>query len=186
MIPRLPRDLPVPLLVVQHMPPVFTRILAERLASKSRIGVEEAAPGAEVAPGRAYIAPGDHHLTVERGAAGLLLATNQAAHENSCRPSADCLFRSAAEAYGEHVLAVVMTGMGQDGLRGCQRIYAGGGQIIIQDEASSVVWGMPGAVAKAGLADAILPLGDLADEIVRRTRVARRHAAGDAGRPQPR
>jgi two-component system, chemotaxis family, protein-glutamate methylesterase/glutaminase len=167
--PHLPRDLPVPLLVVQHMPPVFTRILAERLASKSRIGVEEAAAGNAVVPGRAYLAPGDHHLTVARGQAGVRLETNQAAHENSCRPSADCLFRSAAEVYGEHVLAVVMTGMGQDGLRGCQRIYAGGGQIIIQDEASSVVWGMPGAVARAGLADAIVALDDLAGEIVRRT-----------------
>ncbi len=181
LLPRLPRDLPVPLLVVQHMPPVFTRILAERLASKSQIGVEEAAAGAEVAPGRVYIAPGDHHLTVERVPGGVRLSTNQAAHENSCRPSADCLFRSAAEVYGEHVLAVVMTGMGQDGLRGCQRIYAGGGQIIIQDEASSVVWGMPGAVAKAGLADAILPLDGIADEIVRRTRKPKRHGAGDAG-----
>jgi two-component system chemotaxis response regulator CheB len=181
MLPLLPRDLPVPLLVVQHMPPVFTRILAERLASKSRIGVEEGAAGSAVAPGRAYIAPGDHHLTVERSATGVRLATNQSGHENSCRPSADCLFRSAAEAYGEHVLAVVMTGMGQDGLRGCQRIYAAGGQIIIQDEASSVVWGMPGAVARAGLADAILPLEGIAEEIVRRTRKPGRHGAGDAG-----
>ncbi len=170
LMPRLPRNLPVPLLVVQHMPPVFTRILAERLASKSQIEVVEAAAGTEPLPGKAYIAPGDFHLTVERTAAGVCLATNQGTHENSCRPSADCLFRAAAEVYGEHVLAVVMTGMGQDGLRGCQRIYAGGGQIIIQDEASSVVWGMPGAVAKAGLADAVLPLDALAGEITARTR----------------
>jgi two-component system chemotaxis response regulator CheB len=180
LLPRLPRELPVPVLVVQHMPPVFTRILAERLASKCQLGVEEAAAGAEVVAGRVYVAPGDHHLTVERSASGVRLATNQAQHENSCRPSADCLFRAAAEVYGEHVLAVVMTGMGQDGLRGCQRIYAAGGQIIIQDEASSVVWGMPGAVAKAGLADAVLPLDDLAGEIVRLTRAPRRTGAAEA------
>jgi two-component system chemotaxis response regulator CheB len=174
LIPRLPKDLPAPILVVQHMPPVFTRILAERLASKSKLRVEEGMEQAHVEPGSVWLAPGDHHMTVERSAGGVRLAMDQKPHENSCRPSADCLFRSAADVYGEHLLAVVMTGMGQDGLRGCQRIYASGGQVIIQDEASSVVWGMPGAVAKAGLADEIVPLSGMADEIVRRVRESHR------------
>jgi two-component system chemotaxis response regulator CheB len=187
LVPRLPKEIPVPILVVQHMPPVFTRILAERLSSKSNIPVEEGAANVQVVPGKLWLAPGDFHLTVERNVSGVRLVTDQKPHENSCRPSADCLFKSAAEVYGEHVLAVVMTGMGQDGLRGCQRIYAGGGQIIIQDEASSVVWGMPGAVAKAGLADETVPLADLATEIVRRVSESRRGVSGDLPfRPQTR
>lgn len=172
-LPRLPRDLPVPVLVVQHMPPVFTHMLAERLATKSAIGVEEARPCAELTPGRAWIAPGDYHLLVERDGTTLRLRTNQQPQENSCRPSVDVLFRSVAELCGENALAVVMTGMGHDGLGGCERIRAAGGQVIIQDEASSVVWGMPGAVAKAGLADQVVPLDQLAGEIMRRLREGR-------------
>jgi two-component system chemotaxis response regulator CheB len=119
-------------------------------------------------PGRAWLAPGDFHLALARDAAAVRLRIHQGPPENSCRPSVDVLFRSVAEVYGPGVLAVVLTGMGQDGLRGCERIRAAGGQVLAQDAASSVVWGMPGAVARAGLADAVLPLEQLGPEIVRR------------------
>lgn len=169
----LPRDFPVPLLVVQHMPPMFTRLLADRLTKISPIPTTEAESGMELAPGRALIAPGDHHLILRRDGVRMRAVVNQEPPENSCRPAVDPLFRSVAELYGRHVLAVVLTGMGQDGLRGCEAIRAASGQILAQDEATSVVWGMPGAVSRAGLADAVLPLSEIAQEIVRRTRLGR-------------
>lgn len=169
----LPRNFPVPLLVVQHMPPMFTRLLAERLTKISPIPTAEAESGLELTPGRALIAPGDHHLILRRDGVRIRTVINQDAPENSCRPAVDPLFRSVADLFGRHVLGVVLTGMGQDGLRGCEAIRAASGQIIAQDEATSVVWGMPGAVARAGLADAVLPLPAIADEIVRRTRLGR-------------
>lgn len=167
-LPHLPRTLPVPVLIVQHMPPVFTRLLAERLASKSQLRVAEATAGQPVEPGLALIAPGDFHLTIERSRASVVAALNQESPENSCRPAVDVLFRSAARVFGPHVLAVVLTGMGQDGLRGCEAVREAGGQAIAQDEASSVVWGMPGFVARAGLADRVLPLDQVGAEITRR------------------
>ena len=167
-LPRIPGDFPLPILIVQHMPPVFTAFLAERLSATSRIPVKEASPRAEVGPGRAWIAPGDFHMIVRREGARVWLSTIQIPPENSCRPSADVLFRSVAEVYGPRSLAVVLTGMGQDGLRGCERIREVGGQIMVQDEASSVIWGMPGAVATAGIADRVLPLAEIADEIIRK------------------
>jgi len=167
-LPHIPSDFPLPILIVQHMPPVFTAFLAERLSASSRIAVKEASPRAEVGPGQAWIAPGDFHLVVLRDGAQVRLATIQIPPENSCRPSVDVLFRSVAEVYGPRSLAVVLTGMGQDGLRGCERIREAGGQIVVQDEASSVVWGMPGAVANAGIADRVLPLAEIADEIIRK------------------
>jgi two-component system, chemotaxis family, protein-glutamate methylesterase/glutaminase len=163
-----PADFPVPVVVVQHMPAVFTGRLAARLSSLSAVETKEAENGAVVRPGRAWLAPGDFHLALARYAATVRLRTHQGPPENSCRPSVDVLFRSVAEVYGAGVLAVVLTGMGQDGLRGCERIRAAGGQVLAQDAASSVVWGMPGAVARAGLADAVLPLEQLGPEIVRR------------------
>ena len=166
--PAFPADFPVPIVIVQHMPPVFTGRLAERLSSLSRIETEEAANGAVVRPGRAWLAPGDFHLALARDAEAVRLRTHQGPPENSCRPSVDVLFRSVAEVYGPGVLAVILTGMGQDGLRGCERIRAVGGQVLAQDAATSVVWGMPGAAARAGLADAVLPLDQLGPEIVRR------------------
>lgn len=166
----LPADLPVPILIVQHMPPMFTRLLAERLTARSKVPVDEATPGAIVRPGRGLIAPGDFHLVVARDGTQIRALLNQDPPESSCRPAADPLFRSAAKVYGAGVLAVVLTGMGQDGLRGCEAVRAAGGQIIVQDEATSVVWGMPGFVAKAGLADKLLPLSLIAKEIVRRVR----------------
>jgi two-component system chemotaxis response regulator CheB len=172
-VPLLPPNFPVPVVIVQHMPPIFTKFLADRLSSKSQIPVMEAANHQELLPGHAYIAPGDFHMTVERGKDGARIRTQQEQPENSCRPAVDVLFRSVAEVYRGEALAVVMTGMGQDGLRGCGRIREAGGQILAQDEATSVVWGMPGYVANAGLADAVLPLGLIAGEIVRRVAVGR-------------
>lgn len=167
-VPAFAVDFPVPILIVQHMPPVFTKLLAERLAATARIPVGEGMLYQTLAPGHAWIAPGDFHMKVERDGDEIRLLTDRSAPENSCRPSVDVLFRSLSDVYGSHVLAVVMTGMGQDGLRGCEQIRAGGGQIIVQDEASSVVWGMPGFVAKAGLADEIVPLKRLGAAIVQR------------------
>jgi two-component system chemotaxis response regulator CheB len=167
-LPRIPPGFPVPVLVVQHMPPVFTRLLAQRLSSLCPLAVAEASPGEIVMPGKIWIAPGDHHLTVARDAAGVRLQVTQGAAENSCRPSVDVLFRSAAQVFSRSVLAVVLTGMGQDGLRGCETLADLGACIMVQDEATSVVWGMPGFVAKAGLAEAILPLSQMGDAIVRR------------------
>lgn len=165
---KLPRDLPVPIVLAQHMPPMFTRLLAERLTSKFAIPVSEGTPGAVLRPGQAYIAPGDHHMIVVREGTQTRIQLNQEPPENSCRPAVDVLFRSVAKTHGGNVLAVVLTGMGQDGLRGCELIREAGGQVLVQDEASSVVWGMPGSVARAGLADKILPLDMIGDEIVRR------------------
>ncbi len=173
LIPALPRDLPVPVVVVQHMPPVFTRLLAERLAAKSQIQVKEGQAGAGLIPGCAWIAPGDYHMIVASESNRLTLRTHQGPPENSCRPAVDVLFRSVADTYGTHALAVVMTGMGQDGLRGCEHICECGGQVLAQDQASSVVWGMPGFVANAGLASKVLPLDKLGPEIVRRVRNGR-------------
>jgi two-component system chemotaxis response regulator CheB len=173
LIPTLPRDLPVPVVIVQHMPPVFTRLLAERLAAKSRIGVGEGYTGVVLEPGCAWLAPGDYHMIVESDRNQVTLRVHQGPPENSCRPAADVLLRSVADVYKPHALAVVMTGMGQDGLRGCERIHELGGQVLAQDEATSVVWGMPGFVANAGLADKILPLDQIGPEIVRRVRTGR-------------
>jgi two-component system chemotaxis response regulator CheB len=169
LIPKLPADFPVPVVVVQHMPAMFTRLLAERLHAASRLRVEEASQGMAIAPGRVLIAPGDYHLRVRRvGPASYVTAIDQGPHENSCRPSVDVLFRSLAETYGGDVLSVVLTGMGSDGLSGAQKLKEAGGYVIAQDEASSVVWGMPGAVAKAGLADRILPLDQILPDLIRR------------------
>jgi two-component system, chemotaxis family, protein-glutamate methylesterase/glutaminase len=167
-LPRIPRDFPVPIVVVQHMPPVFTRLLAERLASRSAIPVEEGSSETILSPAHAWIAPGNFHMKVIRAGVDWRLKLDQTPPENFCRPAVDVLFRSVALACGANVLAVVMTGMGSDGTLGAQRIRDAGGSVIIQDEASSVVWGMPGLVHASGLADAVYPLNDLAAEIVRR------------------
>ena len=175
-IPQLPASLPVPVVIVQHMPPIFTKLLAERLAAKSQIRVEEGRPGGRLEPGLAWVAPGDFHMAVERKASGVQLVTHRQPPENSCRPAVDVLFRSVAEVYGPRALGVVMTGMGQDGLRGSERIREAGGRVLAQDEATSVVWGMPGFVAQSGLAEKVLPLSQIAAEIV--LRVSEPRAAG--------
>jgi len=169
----LPADFPVPIVIVQHMLPMFTRLLAERLSARSTVVVEEGRTGGLLRPGHAWLAPGDFHMAVVRDGNRLRVLLSQGATENSCRPAADVLFRSVAQAFGPNVLAVVLTGMGQDGLRGCEAVREAGGQVIVQDEPTSVVWGMPGFVARAGLAERVLPLGLVAPEIVRRVRAGR-------------
>jgi two-component system, chemotaxis family, protein-glutamate methylesterase/glutaminase len=174
LLSALPADCPVPIVIVQHMPATFTRLLAERLASRAALAVSEGILGHALYPGRAWLAPGDYHMELMRDTQeAVRLRLHQGPPENSCRPSVDVLFRSVAETYGAGTLAVVLTGMGQDGLRGCERIRDVGGQVLAQDEATSVVWGMPGLVARAGLADQVLPLDQLAPEIVRRMRKGR-------------
>ncbi len=172
-LPRIPNDFPVPIVVVQHMPPLFTRLLAERLASRSTIPVKEGSAGVVLSPGHAWIAPGNFHMTVIRAGVDWRLNLHQGPQENSCRPAVDVLFRSVAAAYGANVLGVVMTGMGSDGVLGAQEIRDAGGEVIIQDEASSVVWGMPGLVHASGLDDAAYPLDHLAAEITHRVRRSR-------------
>jgi len=168
LMPGFPADFPVPIVIVQHMPPVFTRLLADRLGSLSPLTICEATPGEEVHAGRVYVAPGNYHMIVKRAGSVMRIATNQEQPENSCRPAVDVLFRSVVDVYGAASLGVILTGMGQDGLHGCEQIREAGGQIIAQDEATSVVWGMPGFVTRAGLPDQVLPLSGIAPEIVRR------------------
>ncbi|MBI3410972.1 MAG: chemotaxis response regulator protein-glutamate methylesterase [Planctomycetes bacterium] len=173
LMPSFPAGFPVPILIVQHMPPMFTRLLAERLASKSPLKVAEGVEGAPMKPGQAWVAPGDFHMALTRDALGPKIHLHQGPPENSCRPAVDVLFRSVAAIYGQSTLAVILTGMGQDGLRGCEAIAEKGGQILAQDEATSVVWGMPGFVVQAGLAQKVLPLGLIGPEIVRRVQKSR-------------
>lgn len=170
----LPADLPVPIVVVQHMPPDFTRLFAERLDRNTPLRVVEGAAGVELVPGGVWIAPGGYHMVVSRDEQRVVLEINDAPREHGCRPAADPLFRSVADVYGTRALAVVISGMGVDGLIGSRRLYQAGAQIIVQDEATSVVWGMPGAVARAGLADVIVPLPRIPEEIVARAMTARR------------
>ncbi|NIH66906.1 protein-glutamate methylesterase/protein-glutamine glutaminase [Modestobacter marinus] len=166
-LPLLPASLPVPVLLVQHMPPVFTRQFAQRLDRLCPLTVVEAVDGTPLAPGTVHIAPGDFHLTVGTSGAGRRTALNQAPPENFCRPAVDVLFRSAVAAYDGAVLGVVLTGMGSDGRIGSGQIRDAGGTVVAQDQATSVVWGMPGAVTQAGFADEVLPLGRVAEAIVR-------------------
>ena len=169
LVPALPHDLPVPMLIVQHMPPVFTNMLAQRLDRIAAISVCEAGHGDEVLPGRIYIAPGGRHMTVAGSQGHVRVELSDGPSENSCRPAADVLFRSAAEIFGAGTLAVVLTGMGCDGLRGAEAVRAAGGPVLAQCEATSVIASMPGAVAAAGLADAVVPLDQLASQLVRWT-----------------
>jgi two-component system, chemotaxis family, protein-glutamate methylesterase/glutaminase len=178
LLPTFPADLSVPVFIVQHMPRLFTKLLAERLSSKALIRVDEASPGDAVVPGKAWVAPGDFHMVVKRLGTKVIIHINHDTPENSCRPSVDPLFRSIADTYGPRALGVILTGMGQDGLRGCEAIRARGGQVLAQDEASSVVWGMPGFVVRAGLAEKVVPLSDMGAEIVRRTRKTETSARG--------
>jgi two-component system chemotaxis response regulator CheB len=164
----LPEDFPAPMLIVQHLPENFTTFLARRLDSACALAVHEATGGTPVEPGTVWIAPGNLHLETRSTDRGVELATSSGPLVNSCRPAADVLFHTVAECFGPAVLAVVLTGMGQDGLAGCRAISAAGGQVIVQDRSTSVVWGMPGQVAEAGLAEAVLPVEEIGPEIVRR------------------
>jgi two-component system chemotaxis response regulator CheB len=169
-LPTLPRCFPLPVLVVQHMPELFTSLLAERLDSRCPLCVREASEGAPVQAGTITIARGTWHLELlaaaQRSASPTLHLT-QAPPENHCRPAVDVLFRSVASVYGGSVVAVVLTGMGSDGLAGCRVLRSAGSTVLAQDQATSAVWGMPGTVAAAGLADRVLPLGAIGPEIVR-------------------
>ena len=173
----LPGNLPCPVVIVQHMPPVFTKLLADRLSATCPIQVREAAQGEVLVPGKAYIAPGDFHMRLAKDGEKHRIVLDQSAPENSCRPAVDVLFKSIPPLFGARALGVILTGMGQDGLIGVQQMRAAGAQIVVQDEATSVVWGMPGAVARAGAADVIVPVTEVGDEIVRRV------LAGRAARP---
>lgn len=166
-LPDLPAGFPLPILVVQHMPPLFTRLLAERLHSTCQLPVQEAKQGDPVEAGKILIAPGDFHLKVVSSGGRAHVCLDQSAPQNSCRPAVDALFASIGEVYAGAAIAVVLTGMGQDGLRGAEILKAQGASVLAQDEASSVVWGMPGAVVKAGLADRVLPLNQVIPEILR-------------------
>jgi len=160
--------------VVQHMPPRFTRFLAERLSTVCALPVREAQGGERLLPGTVWIAPGGFHLAVVRRARAAHLRGLATPPENSCRPSVDVLFRSLAESFGSGVLAIVMTGMGQDGLRGARDISDAGGRVWAQDAGTSVVWGMPGFVVESGLAERVLPLPLIGPEIVRTVGESRR------------
>jgi two-component system chemotaxis response regulator CheB len=174
----LSSSLGVPILLVQHMPLPFTTLLAERLDRLSTIHTVEAADDTPVISGTCALAPGGRHMVVERTRHGDRIRLNDAPPENSCRPSVDPLFASAARIYGAGLLAVVLTGMGSDGTIGAAAVRAAGGQVIVQDESSSVVWGMPGSVVAAGLADSVLPLDRIAGELNRRAAVRRMASKG--------
>jgi two-component system chemotaxis response regulator CheB len=174
----LPHDLRVPVVVVQHMPPVFTRQFAARLDRNTAFTVVEAQGGERLHPGLVVLAPGDYHLRLNRVGDQVLTTIDQGVPENFCRPAVDVLFRSAAQVYGPDVLATVLTGMGSDGRRGSQDVVAAGGSVLVQDERSSVVWGMPGSVVEVGAAEEVLALPDLAAALVRRVNVTAQGSAG--------
>ncbi|NJD18363.1 MAG: chemotaxis protein CheB, partial [Gemmatimonadetes bacterium] len=154
-------------------PPLFTAMLADRLQRASSRRCVEASDGLEVTAGTTYVAPGDHHMTVEARGGTAVLRLDQEPPLNFCRPAADPLFRSAATAYGPALTAVVLTGMGHDGLEGVRAVSAGGGTVIAQDQPTSVVWGMPGAVVGQGLAHHVLPLREIAPVLDEQARVRR-------------
>jgi two-component system chemotaxis response regulator CheB len=166
LVGALKRPPPVPLLVVQHMPAGFTALLADHLNRIGRLPCAEARDGEALLPGRLYLAPGDRHLLVKDKATGLVADLSDGPAENFCRPAVDPLLRSLVAACGGRVAAAILTGMGHDGLEGCRALAAAGGSVVAQDEASSVVWGMPGAVARAGLASLLAPPDEIAARLL--------------------
>ncbi|MBM2617356.1 chemotaxis response regulator protein-glutamate methylesterase [Actinoplanes sp. LDG1-06] len=170
---HIPADISVPIVITQHMPPVFTKMFAERLDRSTPLRVVEAGDGMELNPSWAYIAPGDKHLVLHRRGTSTLIQLSSAPPENSCRPAVDVMFRSVAALYGASAYATVLTGMGHDGRGGAKVLRDAGAEILAQDEASSVVWGMPGAVVGAGLADEVLPLDRIAAHLVNRVKSGR-------------
>lgn len=164
-LPHL-KGLPAPIVITQHMPATFTRILAEHLTATTGVPCVEGAPGAVLEPGRAYLAPGGRHmLFAPRPGGGAAVALSDGPPENFCRPAADPMLRSLVPIYGAAICVAMLTGLGQDGCEGARAVVQAGGQVIAQDEATSVVWGMPGAVARAGLARAVVPLDAIAREV---------------------
>ena len=164
--------LPIPAVLTQHMPAAFTPLLAEQLTRVSGIPCDEASDNMQLRPGRLHLAPGGRHMLVVRGPGGLFARLNDGPAENFCRPSVDPMLRTATQACDGHVLLLMLTGMGHDGLAGTQALVAAGGTAFAQDEASSVVWGMPGAIARAGLCEAVLPLPAMAERTARLLRGA--------------
>ena len=165
---RLPKTLPVPVVVVQHMPPVFTKMFAERLDRNCPLTVVEATGDMPLEAGTVYIAPGDFHMEIQRQGTAIHTKLNTGPPENFCRPAVDVLFRSVNRVFGKNTLAVILTGMGHDGREGCSHLARSGAEIVAQDEATSVVWGMPGAVTNAGLASVVLPLDDISNHVMNR------------------
>jgi two-component system chemotaxis response regulator CheB len=165
---KLPGSLPVPVVVVQHMPPVFTKMFAERLDRNCPLTVVEAVSDTPLEAGTVYVAPGDYHLEVQRQGTTISTKLHTGPPENFCRPAVDVLFRSVNRVFGKSTLAVILTGMGHDGRNGCAELARSGAEIVAQDEATSVVWGMPGAVTNAGLASVVLPLDDISNHVLTR------------------
>lgn len=165
MLPSLPKDLPVPVLLVQHMPPVFTRSLAEDLDTRCGLRVCEAVDGQPVVPGRVYIAPGGRQMMAERRDGAVAIRITDDPPENSCRPSVDYLFRSVADVWGGKAVGVIMTGMGSDGAKGCRLLKKHGAAIVAQDQATCVVFGMPREIVEERVADVVAPLDRIASEI---------------------
>jgi two-component system, chemotaxis family, protein-glutamate methylesterase/glutaminase len=169
----LTADLAVPIVVTQHMPPVFTKMFAERLDRSTALSVKEATDGMELTAGTVYIAPGDKHLVLQRKGTAVVIQLSGAPPENSCRPAVDVMFRSVAQVYGPSAFATVLTGMGHDGRAGAKVMRDAGAEVLAQDEQSSVVWGMPGAVVQAGFADEVQPLDRIASVLANRLKVGR-------------
>ncbi len=163
---NLPADIGVPIVIVQHMPPQFTSKLAKRLNSVSALEVVEATANDKLLAGKVFIAPGDYHMVLTQSDDDVVIELNQEALENSCRPSVDPLFRSIPKIYGKKCLGVILTGMGGDGLFGCEVLVKAGCPVIVQDKETSIVWGMPKLVLEAGLAQRVVPIEHMANEIV--------------------
>ncbi len=161
----IPPDWNLPIVITQHMPATFTKILAEHIASVSGRPCVEASGGEVITNGHVYVAPGEHHMLLETDGPRVVTRLTQSPPENFCRPAVDPMMRSVVKVYGPRVLALILTGMGKDGLNGCEAVVAGGGTVVAQDEETSVVWGMPGAVATHGVCSAVLPLQKIAAHI---------------------
>ena len=179
---ELPADFPLPVAVVQHVPAEMAEFLAGGLAANCRMPVNLAGDGTSVEPGVVWVAPGGAHLTIAGEGARACFRLDHGPEEHGCRPAVDPLFRSAARVFGAGTLALVLTGMGQDGVAGARAVHAAGGRVWVQDEASSVVWGMPGAIARAGLAHAVVPLSQLGGELL--ARAGRREGSGPGRRAE--
>lgn len=167
----LNRPVSFPIFIVQHMPPMFTSVLAQRLNSMGKLPVVEAQHDQKVEPGNVYIAPGGLHMNLKKLPLGnIVISLEDTPPENSCKPAVDVLLRAVARIYGANSLSIIMTGMGQDGLKGVREIRTAGGAVCVQDQESSVVWGMPGAIVHEGLHQKVLPLSQIAHEILRHSR----------------
>jgi two-component system chemotaxis response regulator CheB len=172
LLPKLPASLPASVLIAQHMPSLFLNQMAERLRSQCELPVSVAQNGQLVEPAAVLFAPGEHHLRIVRTERQTRAAVDGGPAVNSCRPSANVLLQSVAEVYGQHALAIILTGMGDDGVDGCEAIQRHGGEVFVQDPETSLVWGMPGHVSKAGYADRVIALDQMAAAIVARVKLA--------------